>query len=378
MSEEVFSCMARSDLPWECTNCGLSNISATLFDSTIIDSVNLSDYDGTDSINRSSTSSCSSLDPGPPVAQSSPSKQSRSAATNLRTLTINFQSLFGKKEVFWSLVDVVKPDIIFGSETWLKPDKGQSEIFPPGFDVYRKDRTDGYGGVLFAVNSSLVSHQLDIQSDAEFVATKIISGKQSVIIGALYRPTNNSQTYMDSLNLAIEDVCTSNPGSAIWISGDINLPDIDWATDQVTGHQYPKALNESFLQLLARTGMEQLVDFLTRGDNTLDIIITNRPSLINRCEGMPGLSDHDIVYADWNAQATRRKPIRHKIYLWKRTNFDVIREQTRCWAENFASSYTSSSPVEVLASQIEQFLDKTLPGPCSIQVYHYQIQPTLV
>ena len=55
-------------------------------------------------------------------------------------------------------VDAVKPDIIFGSETWLKPDKGQSEIFPPGFDVYRKDRNDGYGGVLLAVNSSLVNH----------------------------------------------------------------------------------------------------------------------------------------------------------------------------------------------------------------------------
>ena len=56
---------------------------------------------------------------------------------------------------------------------------------------------------------------------------------------------------------------------------------------------------------------------------------------------MPGLCDHDIVYADWNAQATRRKPIRHKIYLWKRTNFvDVILEQTRRWAENLASSYT--------------------------------------
>ena len=68
---------------------------------------------------------------------------------------------------------------------------------------------------------------------------------------------------MDSLNLVIEDVCTSKPGSAIWISGDINLPDIDWATDQVTGHQYPKALNVSFLQLLALTGMEEL-DFLRR------------------------------------------------------------------------------------------------------------------
>ena len=135
MSEEVFSCMARSDLPWECTNCGLANLSTTLFDSTIIDSsTNLSDIDGFNSTNRSSYSS---LDQGSPAAQSSPSKQpTRSTAANLRTLTTNFQSLYGKKEVFWSLVDAVKPDVIFGSETWLKPDMGQSEIFPPGFNVY--------------------------------------------------------------------------------------------------------------------------------------------------------------------------------------------------------------------------------------------------
>ena len=124
MSEEVFSCMARSDLSWECTNCGLANISTTLCDSTIIDSsTNLPDID------RFNTS-CSSLDPGSSAAQSSPSKQpTRSTAANLRSLTINFQSLYGKKEVFWSLVDAVKPDVIFGSETWLKPDMGQSEFF---------------------------------------------------------------------------------------------------------------------------------------------------------------------------------------------------------------------------------------------------------
>ena len=83
----------------------------------------------------------------------------------------------------------MKPDIIFGSETWLKPDMGQSKFFSPGFNVYRKDRNDDYGGVLLLVNFSLVSHQSDIQSDAEFVEAKIISGKQSVIIGALHRPT---------------------------------------------------------------------------------------------------------------------------------------------------------------------------------------------
>ena len=124
--------------------------------------------------------------------------------------------------------------------------------------------------------------------------------------------------------------------------------------------QYPKALNESFLQLLAHTGMEQLVDFPTHGDNTLDIIITNRPSLINRCEGMPGLSDHNVVYADWNAQAKKHKPIHHKIYLWKRTNLDEIRLKTKRWTENFVSSYTSSTPVDVLAREIQQHLEKTL------------------
>ena len=108
MSDEVFSCMARSDLPWEHTNCGLSNISATLFDSTIIESVNLSDHDGTDSINRSSTS-CSSLDPAPPVAQSSPSKQSRSTAANLRThhklpKPVVRRKCFGALSTRWNLM----------------------------------------------------------------------------------------------------------------------------------------------------------------------------------------------------------------------------------------------------------------------------------
>jgi len=34
------------------------------------------------------------------------------------------------------------PNIIVGSESWLKPDILSSEVFPGGYNVYRKDRPD--------------------------------------------------------------------------------------------------------------------------------------------------------------------------------------------------------------------------------------------
>ena len=358
MSDDMFSCLSRSDIPWECTNCGLPNISTSLFDSTINDD-SLSDSD----TNTSNTSSITSSDPGSPSAQSSPSKSSArtsQSATNLRTLEINFQKIFNKRAEFWSIIDAVKPDIIFGCETWLSPGVNSCEIFPPNFNVYRKDRKDGYGGVLLGINSSLISHQLDISSEAEFIAAKILSGKQSIIVGALYRPTDNNQLHLDSLNQTIEDICTTNQGAAIWIAGDINLPDILLDYQRDCWPPYRKGINESFLQLLAKTGLEQIVDFPTRLDNTLDVIITNRPSLVNRCESMPGLSDHDIVYADWNILAKRRKPVRRKVYLWKRTEFDAIRVETQRWTDNFVATYSPSTPVEKLASEIELHLENTL------------------
>ena len=91
------------------------------------------------------------------------------------------------------------------------------------------------------------------------------------------------------------------------------IPDIEWSNDQVRRHQYSHYINDCFLETLARTGLEQIVDFPTRKDNILDIILTNRPSLVNKCEGAPGLSDHDMVLLEAHAQATRAKPVRRKI-----------------------------------------------------------------
>lgn len=59
-----------------------------------------------------------------------------------------------------------------------------------------------------------------------------------------------------------------------------------------------------FLDLIHDTicsNLEQIVSFPTRKDHVLVLFMTNRPSLVNRCEPLPGIVDHDIVYIDITA-----------------------------------------------------------------------------
>ena len=73
-------------------------------------------------------------------------------------------------------------------------------------------------------------------------------------------------------------------------------------------------------------GAEQMVDFPTRKDNILDIFVTNRPSLVNKRNPIPGLSDQDIVPIDANIVPTRQKPTRRLIYLWKKANLTEMEQ----------------------------------------------------
>ena len=63
----------------------------------------------------------------------------------------------------------------------------------------------------------------------------------------------------------------------------------------VDGHQDSLNLINSFLEFLGKNSLSQIVDFPTRISNILDIFVTNRPSLIESCESIDGISDHEVV-----------------------------------------------------------------------------------
>lgn len=361
---------------FQCPTCGLPSLSSSFFTDF---SFSISD---SDSLSDTSTSPTSPVpDPGSPLFYSSP-KQPTSARKvtplpkSLRTLTINFQSITGKIPSLLHLLDSAKPDIIFGTETWLSPDIHSSEIFPQNYSVYRHDRNDGYGGSLIAVSSTLSSSRIPVSTDCDFVAVKIeaVKKNQPIICIAGYRPTNDNQVYLANLCTCISDVVRSFPSAIFWVSGDFNLPDIDWESESITSNQYPKLLNENFLSCLSDNGLEQMVDFPTRYSNTLDIFATNRPSFVQKCKPMPGLSDHSIIFTENYVSASRTKPVKRKIYLWKKANLTSLKKDLDSYVSNFTSRFTSSTPVQSLwddfSTECNRLIEQYVPSKLTSSRFH--------
>ena len=70
----------------------------------------------------------------------------------------------------------------------------------------------------------------------------------------------------------------------MWITGDFNLPNIDWSLSSVVGSAYPLELGNILIDTFNTFGLIQMVDSPTRGYNILDIFATNRPGLIQKVE----------------------------------------------------------------------------------------------
>ena len=87
----------------------------------------------------------------------------------------------------------------------------------------------------------------------------------------------------------------------------------------IAGNQNPSAVNETYLHTFQDLGLEQLVDFPTQynPDNTLDLALTNRPSIVQRCVAIPGLSDHAAVLINTKLRPAKSKPSKRKILLWR-------------------------------------------------------------
>ena len=81
---------------------------------------------------------------------------------------------------------------------------------------------------------------------------------------------------------------------------------------------------------------------------------TNRPYLIDRCIPLPGISDHDVVLVDSSVLPARKKPVRRKVYLWKRANKQDMEEDLTKFTENFTKDFSTSTPVNMLWNCFKQ------------------------
>ena len=279
----------------------------------------------------------------------------------LSTLTINFQSIVAKQSYLHCLLNEQKPDIIFGCETWLSPSIQTSNFFPASYNVFRHDRDDGYEGVLLAVCNGLTCKVLPLPTNCEAVACELtINDNNKLILCAFYRPPTSNLMYLENLCSFFSDLVKQNFNVPIWISGDLNLPNINWETNTVTGYNYPTILCDVILDFVENYGFLQIVNIPTRCNHILDVFLTNRPTLIQSCEVLPGISDHEVVHVASSVLVSYYRPKPRRILLWHKADFELIKNHILNISSDIMSKFTTSTPINLLWNEFKALCESCL------------------
>ena len=180
-------------------------------------------------------------------------------------------------QCFQELVYSENSDVICVNETWLNDTISNKEILDPEFTIYRKDhKYRRGGGVLIAVKTDSFksvkefSHQN--QEELEIVSTELKTLEdKKILYSCCYRPPDANLCWMDKFEYFLNTIC--NQYENVVIAGDFNLPNINWETmENTTG------VNELFfVQMLNDHYLSQLNHTPSRGNNILDLVITNVP-----------------------------------------------------------------------------------------------------
>jgi hypothetical protein len=62
-------------------------------------------------------------------------------------LQVNCRGVNNKALEFWNLFGTYNPDVVLGTESWLKEDISNAEVFRADFKTFRRDRIPRVGGV---------------------------------------------------------------------------------------------------------------------------------------------------------------------------------------------------------------------------------------
>ena len=265
-----------------------------------------------------------------PIKVGKPS--SKSSQKVMRVLDINFQSLKSKREEFWSLLEQSEPDIVLGSETWLKPSIAESEVLPPTYKfAARRDRLGSpHGGVAIITKAIINASEIALDGDTEIVAASIPTNQSKpVIVCSIYGPPDNNLEYSLNMCNTILSIQVKFRYHILRIGGDANLPDINWKDGSIEGNQYTRSINSRFIDTFREIGCQQAVNFPTRLDKALDIFASNRPTIINKCSDLPGLSDHDDIMIGTSIIPRTRRPVRRQIYLWSKAHLPGMKRELK-------------------------------------------------
>lgn len=180
-----------------------------------------------------------------------------------------------------------------------------SEVVPSTYKLIRKDRESRGGGVAIAIKNNIVFTLLDGINNHESIWCKLKFLGKSILLGGVYRPPNASPEYLEAMHDYLAD--NTNSRSNIIITGDFNLPGINWSNFSHDGKDSKSA--HALLTTTFNFCLHQLVSDDTRvnrsSSSLLDLALVS--SSLQGCTVSveDGISDHKLLALSCPVAGTR-------------------------------------------------------------------------
>ena len=172
------------------------------------------------------------------------------------------------------------------------------------------------------------AHVADFDTNCKIIWVKLnISSCKNVYLASFYRPNVDDRESLSNLAESLNKLPKDN--SHVWVAGDMNLPGFNWPSGSLKTNCPSPSQHRLFLEILADNSLVQVTDQPTREGNVLDLLAVNNPTLVNWVDVIPGISDHDIVYAELDIAPQKRTQTKRKIPIYSKAKWNKIEDEMR-------------------------------------------------
>ena len=203
--------------------------------------------------------------------RSSPCGTNKSSfISGLKFISMNINSIRGKKLELLAFLDFHQPHVVAIQETKIDSSIATSELFPETcpYSVYRKDRNIHGGGVMLLVHKD-ISHMpiTELENDSESIWVKVFANKTSHFVANWYQPPSSTSEEFQLFREQLDYIRTHHKGKKLpsaHVLGDFNFKDIDWL-DRLSksGSTLSQSEGQILIDIMNDHGLEQMVHFPT-------------------------------------------------------------------------------------------------------------------
>ena len=213
------------------------------------------------------------------------------------------------------------------TETKLSEQSVASDVCVTGYITIRRDRNSAGGGVGIWAKSGLSIPELSYLNNPEleilWVSLSLQRG-ETIVIGGVYCPGScpwRDTRLIEYLDDNLADI--RSLGRYIIIAGDFNVHNREWLCSTKT------TIAGEAMEECASHHLTQLVTNPTRGDNTLDLILSdfpaNRPATIYPTPPPLGRSDYAVVITEFCVQPWQEVPTTRCVWDYKAADWNRMR-----------------------------------------------------